>query len=248
MQKQYPPLIERGDTAASDAGFVIVCEHASAFIPDEFSDLGLKGDALRSHIAWDPGALGVAKELRRIVGGDLVAGSVSRLLYDCNRPPDAPSAMPARSEVYDIPGNLNVSSSERKARATAIYEPFFSGLSAIMDLHPTGILVTIHSFTPIYNGERRHCEIGILHDEDTLLADAMLATVGGDYPFKVERNVPYSAKDGVTHTLKEHALKRGWLNVMIEIRNDLIASPAQQKVVAAALAGLLSSAVSRVQA
>jgi predicted N-formylglutamate amidohydrolase len=99
-----------------------------------------------------------------------------------------------------------------------------------------GMLVTIHSFTPVYNGVRRSCEIGILHDADSRLADAMLA---GTIPFKMERNVPYSASDGVTHTLRTHAIPRGWPNVMIEIRNDLIATPDQQRAMAFHLVSLL---------
>lgn len=228
----YPPEVVRG----RGANHVLVCEHASNFFPPAFGDLGLDAETRLSHIAWDPGAVGVAREMRRLLQCDLVAASVSRLIYDCNRPPEAPSAMPETSEIYQIPGNRNLSAEDRARRAEQIYHPFRLALQEILDERGRGVLVTIHSFTPVYNGVRRSCEIGILHDSDTRLADAMLAA---PFPFKLERNVPYSASDGVTHTLRTHAILRGWPNVMIEIRNDLIASPAQQLAMAGHLVSLL---------
>jgi predicted N-formylglutamate amidohydrolase len=243
MNELYPPLIERGEAAAGAMNVVIVCEHASNTIPRQFNDLGLDSAARQSHISWDPGALGVAQEMRRLLDADLVAGSVSRLLYDCNRPPEAPSAMPAVSEIFEISGNKNLSEADRAARTAAIYMPFRTVLAEILDQRREGILVTVHSFTPIYHGVHRTCEIGILHDADARLADAMLDAVPGDSPFGVERNVPYSANDGVTHTLKTLAMTRGWPNVMLEIRNDLIEAKSQQVNMARYLVSLLSAAV-----
>jgi len=227
---------------------VIVCEHATKAIPPEFGDLGLGPEGWQSHIAWDPGALGVAREIRRLLDADLVYGSVSRLLYDCNRPPGAPSAIPEVSETFEIPGNKGLTQRDREARTLAVYEPFRSALAAVLDDMGDGIVVTVHSFTPVFHGVRRAFEIGILHDADQRLADAMLAAVPPNFPFEVERNVPYSASDGVTHTLKAHAVPRGWPNVMLEIRNDLIETQRQQVDMARRLAALLSEAISHLKA
>ncbi|MFC6490697.1 N-formylglutamate amidohydrolase, partial [Nitratireductor sp. GCM10026969] len=91
---------------AEGAGTVVLsCEHAANFIPPEFADLGLAREVLESHIAWDPGASAVARHLSRHLDAPLVAQRVSRLVYDCNRPPDAEAATPARSEAYAVPGN-----------------------------------------------------------------------------------------------------------------------------------------------
>ena len=240
----YPPEILRREAADGGSNVVIVCEHASNVIPPEFGDLGLDPAARQSHIAWDPGALGVAHEMRLLLNADLVAGSVSRLLYDCNRPPEAPSAMPEMSEIFKIPGNWNLKERDRERRITAIYKPFYAALKDILDARGEGFIITIHSFTPVFKGVPRLCEIGILHDVDARLADAMLAATPADFPFKVERNVPYSAADGVTHTLKEHGSARGWPNVMIEIRNDLIGTQTQQSDMARHLAALFSKAIS----
>ena len=105
------------------------------------------------------------------------------------------------------------------------------------------MIVTIHSFTPIYNGKPRAVELGILHDEDRWLADRMLDAATEAPLYKTERNQPYGPEDGVTHTLKLHGLANGLHNVMIEVRNDLIRDDVGQGVVADYLTGLLQSSL-----
>ena len=222
---------------------VLVCEHASRFIPDRFHGLGLPDDQLESHVVWDPGALDVALRMSRQLGARLVAGGVSRLVYDCNRPPDAPDAIPARSEVVDVPGNAGLDAAARSDRIATVYEPFRSALSDAIAATTAPVIVTIHSFTPVYNGQHRAVEIGILHDTDTRLADHMLEIAPQHTQMRTERNQPYGPDDGVTHTLREHAIPAGHLNVMIEIRNDLIATPDQQDRVAATLVHWLVAAL-----
>ncbi|MCC0023392.1 MAG: N-formylglutamate amidohydrolase [Hyphomicrobiaceae bacterium] len=233
--------------ASGSSPLVLVCEHASNHIPDEFGDLGLSADARQSHIAWDPGALGVATELSSVLDAPLLVQNVSRLVYDCNRPPDEASAIPEKSEIYSIPGNANLPQSERDRRTRLYYDPFRLRLSAVVEeaLARFGapVLATIHSFTPIYFGQPRTVELGILHDEDARLADFLLASMTSRESMRIERNQPYGAADGVTHTLRFHALPKGIPNVMIEIRNDLIATEMDQKKMAATLARYFASAI-----
>ena len=105
------------------------------------------------------------------------------------------------------------------------------------------ILVTVHSFTPIFHGNVRDVEIGILHDSDSRLADALLSTSSANTPRTVRRNEPYGPTDGVTHTLKEHALPSGHLNVMLEVRNDLIATEVAQASMAKMISKWLECAL-----
>jgi len=226
--------------ADSRSRIVVVCEHARAFIPADLYGLGLSADARRSHVAWDPGALGVAQAMSDRLDAVLVSSTVSRLVYDCNRPPDAPDAMPAKSEAYEIPGNADLGAAERAARTERYYEPFRQALAHQIARRGDVVLITIHSFTPTYHGQKRDVEIGILHDADSRLADAMLDRSS---PYDTRRNQPYGPENGVTHTLKEHALPGGHLNVMLEIRSDLIATPAQQARMAELLDGWLSAAL-----
>lgn len=234
----------------ADGAVVLVCEHASSLLPTAAGTLGLSSEALSSHIAWDPGALAVSRLLSAKLDALLVHQRFSRLVYDCNRPPESPAAMPEKSEIYEIPGNRDLSVAERYARTAAIYIPFHDRISAELASRAAAgrpsVLVTVHSFTPIYFGKPRAVEIGILHDTDTRLADVMLDGAAKAGRFRVERNSPYGPEDGVTHTLRLHALPAGHANVMIEVRNDLIANSVDQEVMADYLAGLIADAVSSV--
>lgn len=228
--------------AAGSSSVVLVCEHASHHIPQSFNGLGLSQDARESHAAWDPGAMAVARQLSKNLDAVLVASKVSRLVYDCNRPPTAPDAMPPRSELIDVPGNKNLAQSERGARVETFYRPFQSALYSMILQIANPIIVTVHSFTPIYHGQERSVEIGILHDSDTRFADAMLQTAYAHTTADFQRNEPYGPEHGVTYTLKNHAIKDGHLNVMLEIRNDLIETAQQQDEMAVLLAGWIVDA------
>lgn len=211
-----------------------VYEHASSHIPPEFEQLGLSDDAANSHIAWDPGALPVAQKMTNDLDAVLVYGTMSRLLYDCNRPPDAPRAIPVRSEAFDIPGNAGLTPAERTARVSHVYAPFSKALSDEISRHRDSLLlmVTIPSSTPVFHGVEREVEIGVLHGEDARFAQAMMQTKPADAPFCIRSNKPYAAADGVAHTLDEYGMGNDLHNVMIEIRNDLIATDADQQTMA----------------
>jgi predicted N-formylglutamate amidohydrolase len=227
---------------------LLVCEHASRRLPVRLGSLGLDAEALNAHIAWDPGALGVAVRMSKVLDAGLIHQNFSRLAYDCNRPPEAPDAMPARSEIYDIPGNTDLSIADRLARTEAIYLPFRDAIARRIAERKAErrdtVLVTVHSFTPVYRGARRDVEVGILHDTDSRLADQMLGLAERTGRYRVRRNEPYGPADGVTHTLKVHGLANGLMNVMIEVRNDLIQDEADQEVMAGFLAGLIRESLS----
>ncbi|WP_376742063.1 N-formylglutamate amidohydrolase [Pseudorhizobium tarimense] len=231
--------------AAGDV--LLVCEHASRRLPQRYGTLGLSEEALSSHIAWDPGALAVAQLMARQLDATLIYQRFSRLIYDCNRPPESPAAIRDVSEIFRVPGNENLNNAERSLRTSSLYLPFQGRIReeiAVRRAHSREtVLVTIHSFTPVYFGRKREVEIGILHDRDSRLADAMLAAASR-HLYRVERNEPYGPADGVTHTLELHALPAGLLNVMIEIRNDLIADEAGQVVAADFLSQLLRESIS----
>ena len=155
--------------------------------------------------------------------------------------------MPIKSEVHDIPGNLNLTANERQERITSVYHPFCDAVSDVLNWRQdNGLLtavVTMHSFNPIYHGQQREVELGILHDTGTALADAMLERAKSLPHRRIERNQPYGPADGVTHSLNIHAIDRGLSNAMIEIRNDLIQSPEQENEIAGELLSLLQPAL-----
>ncbi|WP_439616438.1 N-formylglutamate amidohydrolase [Shinella sp.] len=239
------------ENSAARGRVILVCEHASRLLPKALGTLGLTEEALASHIAWDPGALAVSRLMANSLDATLVFQRFSRLVYDCNRPPESPAAMPEKSEVFEVPGNAGLDQAARDARTEALYLPFRKGLGRLVENRIAEgrppVIVTMHSFTPVYFGKPRAVEIGILHDADTRLADAMLAAAGEKSLYDTRRNEPYGPEDGVTHTLKEHGLANGLPNVMIEVRNDLIKDEAGQGVVADYLTGLLLESLPKIQ-
>lgn len=225
--------------------FLIVCEHASNAFPEEFGNLGLDAEARAAHIAWDPGALGVARHLSDLLDSPLVAATVSRLIYDCNRPPDAEGAMPCESEVYGIPGNCGLDTPERLARTEVVYLPFHGAvarqLAQMLAQGHRPVLVTVHSFTPVWFGKPREVQLGIIHDTDPGYAQAV-HEAAQDLPLHIALNEPYSAADGVVHTLRLHATPHDLPHVMLEIRNDLLGDLAAQHAMAETLADVLDRA------
>lgn len=233
-------------------GALILCEHASHRIPHRYGNLGLAPKDCQSHAAWDPGARSVALALSHALDAPLVASRVSRLVYDCNRPPEAASAMPEKSELIDVPGNTGLSRDQRDEREMTVYQPFCDAVTRLVDARKEAglqtVLITMHSFTPIYYGTPRAVEIGILHDNDSRMADAMLDQAAALPHRRVERNAPYGPQDGVTHSLQLHGIRHGLANVMIEVRNDLMRTPQEETQIAEELLILLRPALAALQA
>ncbi|MBI1218435.1 MAG: N-formylglutamate amidohydrolase [Rhodobacteraceae bacterium] len=248
QNETFPAIVE---AQGAPGPVLLVCEHASNAIPAEYGTLGLGEDLRQAHIAWDPGALGLARGLARRLGAGLVHAPVSRLVYDCNRPPDAAGAMAERSEMHPVPGNAGLTAAARARRVAAVYLPFHDALHAEiarrLTLGPAPVIVTIHSFTPVWFGVPRAVEFGVIHDADPRLAEAVLGEARATLGLTCEMNAPYSAADDVTHTLKLQALPYGLLNVMLELRNDLIATEAAQEDMADRLAPVLARAVARLR-
>ena len=237
------------------AGLVLICEHASKTLPLEHpelgGDLGLSEAAKVSHAAWDIGALGLSRglaaRLAKVCGGAvLVSAPLSRLAYDLNRAPDHAGAMPAKSEIHDVPGNRNLTPAQRLARTEAICLPFHATLSAeinrLVALGRRPALIGVHSFTPVYNGITRDVEFGVIHDDDLALTMATLTASEG-CGLDTRLNEPYSAQGDVTHTIRLHAVPLRLPNTMLEIRNDLIADEAAQEAMAERLAPVLAEAL-----
>ena len=223
---------------------LLVCEHASNLFPDAFGTLDLSTEAQAAHVAWDIGALALARALSARLDATLVHAPVSRLIYDLNRAPHHPGAMPTQSEVYDIPGNHGLTASARQTRVNAIYVPFHDALRQLVVSRLAAgvvpVLVSVHSFTPVYHGAERALDFGAIHDGSDALARGILNGVAG---LRAALNEPYSAADGVTHLLRLHALPYDLPHAMLEIRNDLIADDTGVATIADRLAPAIAAAV-----
>ena len=229
--------------AGGRSSYVLVCEHAANVLPKRLGTLGLPPSDLQRHIAWDIGAAPVARLLARRLDAPLVLQRYSRLAYDCNRPPDAADAMPEISETTPIPGNRNLTPADRLARTREIYRPFHAAVADLLDQRAAegvrSMVVTIHSFTPVYKGQPRAVELGILHDRDTRLSGKLISSFPG---VDARLNQPYAPRDGVFHTLDLHAVPRGLHHVMLEMRNAFIADERGQAEWAERLSAALTQA------
>lgn len=227
------------------ARLLLVCEHATNFIPAQFENLSLSGDALHSHVALDIGANDLAQAISRLLDAPLVSAAVSRLVYDCNRPFGAIDAIPEKSEVFEIPGNQNLSKAEIRRRYEKYYLPFEMSVSELLDeFTEPPMLVTIHSFTPVYWGEKREVDVGIIFDQDSRLSNRMFQIAPQQSNLCIELNQPYGPEDGVTHTLNLHGNRNSLLNSMIEVKNDLLGSVEKCQEIAVTLATMISASAS----
>jgi predicted N-formylglutamate amidohydrolase len=233
-------------TQASGRGpMLLLCDHASNFIPEVFGSLGLTHDDLSSHFAWDPGAAGVTRLISELLDCPAILASVSRLLIDCNRDPGDWDSIVEIGETTPIPDNMGLSQVERAARAEAFHAPFHDCIEAARVEGGARLkaMVSIHSFTPQYHGKPRPWHIGLVHNADHRLAQNLALQLRADAHLTIGDNQPYGPGDGVYYTLTRHAEARGLASLMIEIRNDLIATEAEQSAWAQRLAPMLLDAV-----
>lgn len=219
---------------AEGAGpFVFVCDHASNFFPPPYdTSLGLTDADKIAHIAWDPGALGVAKGLAKSLDAPLVHTTVSRLIIDCNREESRADLIPCLSETTQIAGNRDLSADEKAFRLNLAHRPFHKAIDKVINERldrglPTAV-VSIHSFTPVYKGQSRPWEIGLIYDTDRRLADPVLEGLKAAGGLTVGDNEPYAPSDGVYYTIRRHGEDRKLPCLMIEIRNDEVKTAAEE--------------------
>jgi predicted N-formylglutamate amidohydrolase len=233
------------ENVEGDGPFVIVCDHASNHIPVEFGFLGLPPEAREAHIAWDPGALGVARFLSEALDAPLVRATVSRLVIDCNRALDAADLIAVMSETTPIPGNAQLAPAERRERIAAVHEPYHAAIDELIAARVAvgrgAAMIAVHSFTPVYRGMHRPWEIGVLFNQDRRIGLRLIEALRAQ-GFNVGVNQPYSPADGVYYTLARHAESRELACAMIEIRNDMIRDEADQRHWAGVLAAALHPA------
>ena len=211
--------------AESDAPVLLVCDHASCRIPESLGDMGLDPFARRCHLAIDIGAGSLTEYLADSLGVTAVLAQYSRLVVDCNRDLMDASAFLVYGDGILVPGNCNLHRSDRDARADAIYWTYHSAVSEhvtrLSEAAAPPAFVSIHSFTPVLNGEAREWEIGILWDKDQGLHELFLEGFR-EAGFHTGDNEPYSGKAPADYTVDNHAEAIGLPCVGIEIRQDLI--------------------------
>ena len=241
----YVPFRTYG--AETDSRWLVTCDHATNTVPPDLGGtLGLPDADMARHIAFDPGAAGVTLALARALGGSAILGNFSRLVIDPNRGEDDPTLL---MKLYDgsvIPGNRHAGPEEKARRLDAYWRPYHAELERLAARRDDTVIVAVHSFTRQLRGRpSRPWHVGILHGYDARLADPLIDLLEAEPDLVVGRNEPYSGHlPG--DAIDRHALQHGRLNVLIELRNVLIADERHQQAWGERLAPLLQEALSRV--
>ena len=237
--------------AGGKSDLLLTGDHAGRLIPRRLGRLGLPDSELARHIAWDIGIEGVSRRLAEALDATTVLQTYSRLVIDCNRDPAVPGSIPAVSEHTEIPGNRNLSPEEKTARQQEIFAPYHARIRNLLDGREKAgrrtVVVAMHSFTPVFKGESRAMQVGVLYNRDARLANIMLALLRAEGDLVVGDNAPYAVSDVTDYTVPVHAERRGLPHVEIEIRQDLIADEVGQAEWAARFVRLLRAADARLQ-
>jgi predicted N-formylglutamate amidohydrolase len=236
---QGPGLLEADEPPAfleieaqGQSNFVFVVDHAGRRIPRRLNDLGLPQPELQRHIAWDIGALSVARQTAAALNAPLLAQNYSRLVIDCNRDPKVESSIPRKSEAVQIPGNIDLSEADAALRRSEIFDPYHRRIRALLDSRAAAgqftILVAQHSMTNVYHGVAREMHAAVLYNRDRRFAALMLDGLRREAGLIIADNQPYFVSDETDYTIPRHAEARGLPHVEIEIRQDLVTDEAGQ--------------------
>ena len=226
---------------------LFVCDHASNALPDVYGLLGLPPKLFDTHIAHDIGAAEVTRTLARFFGGSAILARWSRLLIDLNRGDDDPTLIVKLSDGSVIPGNASVDASEIQKRIARYHEPYHHAIAdEIQTIHARGAtptLISLHSFTPIWKGKPRPWHIGVLFDRDDRLAKPFAEAARAD-GFVVGCNEPYSG-ELENDCMYRHGTSNGLPHVLIEIRQDLVATASAARALAGRLKPVIASALEK---
>jgi len=232
--------------SAAQSNFVILVDHASCRIPRRLRDLGLPPAELQRHIAWDIGALEVARRLADALDAVLVAQNYSRLVIDCNRDPAVATSIPTIGESIEIPGNIGLRAADAAARRAEIFDPYHARVRELLDARQAAgratILIAQHSMTDRFKGVRRDMHAAVLYNRDRRFAGLVLEALRRDAGLLVGDNEPYFVSDDTDYSIPRHGEARGLPHVEIEIRQDLIADAAGQDEWARRLTSVLRDA------
>ena len=245
-------LLGRGDPdpvqvlrATGGSPWLLIADHAGQAVPAALARLGLPQQELDRHIGWDIGIAGVTAQLSGRLDACAILQAYSRLVIDCNRPPDAPGSIVAHSDGTQVPGNAGLDAAARDSRIAEIFRPYHARIEAELDRRaradiPT-ILVAMHSFTPEMGGIARPWHAGVLYQRDARLAHALRDLLLAEGDLVVGDNQPYAVSDATDYAIPVHAERRGLPHVELEIRQDLIADAAGQQAWAERLARLFAA-------
>lgn len=230
------PLIGPGDpppftihNPVGKAPFLLVCDHASRAFPRALGQLGVADWVLERHVAWDIGSADLCRALSDRFDAPAVMAGYSRLVVDLNRQLHDPSAFIAVSDGIAIPGNLELSEDDRRARVESFFAPYHGAVAQRLDAFRSRghvpALVSIHTCTPVFNRVVRQWHIGVMWDRDPRIAQPLIEHLNAVEGVCVGDNEPYSGRHPNDYTVDVHAEQPGLPCVGVEVRQDLVDHP-----------------------
>ncbi|MCQ0970687.1 N-formylglutamate amidohydrolase [Paracoccus sp. TK19116] len=211
--------------------WLITCDHATNRVPDWVGggDLGIAPEDMARHIAFDVGAAGLAEQLAAVMNAPAILSDFSRLVIDPNRGEDDPTLLMRLYDGTVIPANRKADAAERERRLNLLHRPYHAALERLAGTHPDRGICAIHSFTPQLRGRPpRPWLVGILYSHRDERIGPPMVRACREAGWITGDNQPYSGHlDG--DSVDRHALQHGRPNMLIEVRNDLIATEAGQK-------------------
>lgn len=211
----------------ADAALLLTCEHASNALPPPWQWPEEDQWLVDTHWAIDLGIAEVTRALARELGAPAVLARFSRLLIDVNRAVEAETCIRTHAEGKHVQLNFDLTEAERHARITRLYEPYHAAADALLHRYPCRFVLSMHSFTPVYEGAQRGMEIGVLFDEEEEIAHALAETLRQE-GWAVALNEPYSGRHGLIYSAGRHASRHGRRALELEIRQDVATDPVRR--------------------
>jgi len=216
--------VEQTNTDLRNPHFLFTCEHAgNELFGTPHTHLDRK--IIDEHWGYDIGALALTRALGKAHKAPTVSALFSRLLTDPNRPPSSPSFIVEKCEGVTLSFNKNLSHSDRQKRQSDFYDRYHRALNDLIVKTSPKVLVSVHSFTPLYLGQKRDIEIGVLYEDHASRAEALTQKIA-QYGFDARNNEPYSGALGLMYSVQEAGRKHGLAHVELEVRNDLLSNAA----------------------
>lgn len=232
-----PTLLSESEPPAFDvvnpdgtAEVLLICDHASNRFPACLGDMGLDLNQRGFHIAYDIGAAAVTRRLSAALDAPAVLCNYSRLVIDCNRSPGNPESVLEVSDGHAIPGNQGLSDINILQRQSEIFWPYHTAIATAVSQmwrrhgRPPA-LFSVHSFTPLWAGESRPWDVGVLWHHDQRISAPLMQGLADRFGLNVGDNLPYAGIEAA-YSIDVHGDAAGIANVVIEIRQDQIADDA----------------------
>jgi predicted N-formylglutamate amidohydrolase len=223
---------------------LFTCEHASARIPEQYGTLGVSRKVLQqAKDLYDPGALELMRALATDFQASFIYAHVSRLVIDYNRRLDtklkAKNAFHAPALKTEIlvgtgnqeqriilPLNRDAVGAEEQKRHKQFVRPYQQQadrmIKQLLHQHDHVYIISVHSFYPFYNGQKRTVDIDVLYDRSYFGKKLIQQLRAQHSHYGIAANKPWSLKDAQGGILNAWQLHPNVSLVAIDVKNDLL--------------------------